>query len=91
MKTMNDLLQFARGKEKEYLKITNLLYKEFGIHSAEITLIVLYCQHVLSESETGSVDLKACKRAYKDGTTHAVVKAIDKAISNLPEDNNNEA
>ena len=39
---ISELMAYARGKEENYNKIGNILYKNFNIRSAELTLVSLF-------------------------------------------------
>lgn len=39
---IGELLSYARGKEENYNRISNILYENFNIHSAELTLVSLF-------------------------------------------------
>lgn len=43
------LLEYAKGKEKMFNKISNKLWAEFDIKSAEVTLVVLYMIYEMRE------------------------------------------
>lgn len=40
--SIRELLEYAKGKEENYNKIGNILYKNFNICSAELTLVSLF-------------------------------------------------
>lgn len=51
MITIEDLLKESKGQESLYLRIGNLLYHEFNIQCAEITLVILHIYNILRKEE----------------------------------------
>lgn len=49
--SITELLKYAKGKEEEYNKIGNLLYENFKIQSAELTLVSLFVYEEMRKKE----------------------------------------
>lgn len=49
--SITELLKYAKGKEDVYNKIGNLLYKNFKIQSAELTLVSLFVYEEMRKKE----------------------------------------
>lgn len=50
------LMRYAKGKEIDYNKISNILYAEFGIVSSELSLICLYIYKEMEDRNAKSMD-----------------------------------
>lgn len=49
--SITELLKYAKGKEEVYNKIGNLLYENFKIQSAELTLVSLFVYEEMRKKE----------------------------------------
>lgn len=52
-----DLLKYAIGKEENYNRIGNILYENFNIHSAELTLVSLFVYEEMKK-KSGKTEVK---------------------------------
>lgn len=48
---IGELLSYARGKEENYNRISNILYENFNIHSAELALVSLFVYEEMRKKE----------------------------------------
>lgn len=49
--SITELLKYAKGKEEIYNKIGNLLYENFKIQSAELTLVSVFVYEEMKKKE----------------------------------------
>jgi len=63
--SITELLKYAKGKEEEYNKIGNLLYENFKIQSAELTLVSLFVYEEMKK-----------KNGKKEGKTSEPIEAM---------------